>query len=83
MAWRVILLPMNWNFSILHLDYVRMFPCAQEYRLQQKISELNLSTRLFLIKFYFFCRFVRCVNGFLIQRHNDNDDNKNRNNEIQ
>ena len=69
--------------AFLYLDYVRMLPCAQEYLLQQKLSELNLSTHLFLIKFYLFCRFIRCVNGFLMQRHNDNDDNKNRNNEIQ
>ena len=41
------------------------------------------NSRIFDKEFYFFCRFVRCVNGFLIQRHNDNDDNKNRNNEIQ
>ena len=42
-----------------------------------------VNSRIFDKEFYFFCRFVRCVNGFFIQRHNDNDDNKNRNNEIQ
>ena len=55
---------------------------STEYLLQQKLSELNLSTHLFLIKSYLFCRFIRCVNGFLMQRHNDNDDNKCRSNPI-
>ena len=74
----------NADMSLGHLlTLADFYQVSTEYLLQQKLSELNLSTHLFLIKSYLFCRFIRCVNVFLMQRHNDNDDNKNRNNEIQ
>ena len=72
----------NVDMSLGHLlTLADFYHVSTEYLLQQKLSELNLSTHLFLIKSYLFCRFIRCVNGFLMQRHNDNDGNKN--NEIQ